>query len=208
MIRKSLWMLSFLVGISNRLIKNIIETKNVIRHILNNILHSGGEYMVFPGVFQLGTPPPTKNSSDKIDVQELKYNLNVLNISSDTLVLIIIAIVLNLYYVYKSKVDICDTLNNTSCGKKMPDASSIPEFGNFMFLYITAVFLVINYDDYMRKLNVPCDKRDKVAITKAYNAFVAALLAYIAAVISRRNYDIDHMVESQKGNTGTQFNAI
>lgn len=99
--------------------------------------------MVFPGVFQIGTPTTKKSSSGQVDTQELKYNLNVLNISSDTLVLIIIAIVLNLYYIYRSKVDICDTLNNTSYGKNMPDVSNIPEFANFMFLYITAVFYML-----------------------------------------------------------------
>lgn len=162
--------------------------------------------MVFPGVFQIGTPTTKKSSSGQVDTQELKYNLNVLNISSDTLVLIIIAIVLNLYYIYRSKVDICDTLNNTSYGKNMPDVSNLPEFANFMFLYITAVFLAINYEDYMRKANAPCDKRDNVAIAKSYNAFVAALLAYIATVISRKNYDIDQRVNSKQGNSGTQIN--
>lgn len=162
--------------------------------------------MVFPGVFQLDTPTIIKSSSEQVNTQELKYNLNVLNISSDTLVLIIIAIALNLYYIYRSKIDICDALNNTTCGKNLPDVSGIPEFGNFMFIYITAVFLVINYDDYMRKVNVPCDKRDKVAIAKSYNAFVAALLAFIASVVSRRNYDIDNAVNSQQNNNGTQIN--
>lgn len=161
--------------------------------------------MVFPGVFQINTPVVAKGSNEEVDKKELLYNLNALNISSDTLVLIIIAISLNLYFVYKSKLDVCNTLNNTKCGQCLPDASWIPEFGNFMFIYITAVFLVINYDDYMRKVNAPCDKRDKVAIAKAYNAFVAAILAFIAAVISRRNYDIDHIVEGQK-NDGTQIN--
>lgn len=162
--------------------------------------------MVFPGVFQLTSPVTTKSSSNQVDTQELKYNLNILNISSDTLVLIIIAIALNLYFIYRSKIDICDTLNNTNYGQNMPNVSGIPEFANLMFLYITAVFLVINYNDYVRKANVPCDKRDEVAIAKAYNAFIASLLAYIATVISRRNYDIDHMVGVQQQSNDTQIN--
>lgn len=162
--------------------------------------------MVFPEFFQLASPVTTRRSSNQVDTQELKYNLNILNISSDTLVLIIIAIALNLYFIYRSKIDICDTLNNTNYGQSMPDVSGIPEFANLMFLYITSVFLVINYDDYMRKANAPCDKRDEVAIAKAYNAFVAALLAYIATVISRRNYNIDHMVGAQQESSDTQIN--
>lgn len=162
--------------------------------------------MVFPGVFQLAAMVPTKSSNNQVDTQELKYNLNILNISSDTLVLIIIAIALNLYYIYRSKIDICDALNNTNYGQGMPDVSDIPEFTNLMFLYITSVFLVINYDDYMRKANAPCDKRDEVAITKAYNAFVASLLTYIATVISRRNYNIDHMGGAQQESIDTQIN--
>lgn len=161
--------------------------------------------MVFPGVFQLETQPISKDSSEQAKVQELKYNYNVLSVSSDTLVLILIAISLNLYYVNKSKVDICDTLNNTKCSSNLPDASKIPEFANFMFIYITSVFLVINYEDYMKKLSVPCEKRDKITIEKSYNAFVASLLAFIAAVISRRNYDIDNAIKGQQNND-TQIN--
>lgn len=154
--------------------------------------------MVFPGGFQFGLPRVTSNSWEQTDKQQLKYYLNIFNISYDTLILIIIAISLNLVYIYRSRQDTLDILNNTTCGKNQPNVNWIPEFGNLLFLYITAVFLVINFDDYRRKANAPCDKRDEVDIAKAYNAFVAALLAYIATVISRRNYDIDAMVAAQK----------
>lgn len=159
--------------------------------------NSGGEYMVFPGAFQVSAPKFISESNGQIDREELKYYLNIFNISYDTLILIIVAISLNLYYVYRSRIDTLDALNNTSCGKNQPSVEWIPEFGNMLFLYITAVFLIINYDDYMRKVNAPCDKRDEVAIAKAYNAFFAALLAYIAAVISRRNYDIDVVLRNR-----------
>lgn len=157
--------------------------------------------MVFPGVFQLNSGETQKDASGQVDKKGLLYNLNVLNISSDTLVIIIIGIALNLYYIYRSKIDICDILNNTEYGKNLPDVSGIPELGNFIFLYVTSVFVVINYDEYMRKINVAPDKRDNVAIVKAYNAFVASLLALIASVVSRRNYDIDNALDLQESDT-------
>lgn len=156
--------------------------------------------MFFPGIFQIGTPVATNGANKNTEIQDLKYNINVLNVSFDTLVLILIAAGLNLYYVYKLRADACDTLNNTNFAKGLPDESKIPEFVNFLFLYSTSVFFLVNYDDYRNKVNVPCNKRNQVEITKAYNGVVSSLLVYIASVISRRNFDINSAVNMQQGN--------
>lgn len=148
--------------------------------------------MNFTGVFDEDTQKSTNSSGGQINTKELLENLKSINLSFDTVIIILIAIILNLYYIYRTRIDLLDVINSTECGANLPNVSKLPEFANTLFLYSTAVFLMINYNDYIKKTMISPNKRDVVAIEKSYNTFFASILAYIATVISRRNFDIDN----------------
>ncbi len=156
--------------------------------------------MVFTGVSGDSAQQTTSTNTSNVDRDELLSQLGTLNLYFNTLTILLVGVLLNLYYIYRSRVDLLDIINGTDCGANMPNVTKIPEFTNLLFLYITAVFLVIDYNNYVNKTSVPCEDRDEVAIAKAYNSLFAALLAYIASIINRRNYDIDNSVSQTSSN--------
>lgn len=149
--------------------------------------------MNFTGVFDEDAQRATSSSAEQINTEEVLQNLKSINLSFNTVIIILIAIILNLYYIYRTRVDLLDVINRTKCGANLPNVSKLPEFANTLFLYSTAVFLMINYNDYIKKTMISPNKRDEVAIEKSYNTFFSSILAYIATVISRRNFDIDNI---------------
>lgn len=124
----------------------------------------------------------------KDNYEDLVKELNQLNISFDTLLVILLAVILNIYYIYFSKVKVLDKINNTKCAEHLVDGTKIPRISNEMFLYSTAVFLEINFNNYE---NVIKDKEsDEKSINKAYKQFFSTILVLIATILSRSNLEI------------------
>ena len=53
----------------------------------------------------------------KDNYEDLVKELNQLNISFDILLVILLAVILNIYYIYFSKVKVLDKINNTKCNR-------------------------------------------------------------------------------------------
>ena len=68
-------------------------------------------------------------------MDELLNELETLDLSMDTILVFILAIALNYYYVYYSKVQVLDQLNNTNFADSLFDASKIPIRANAMIIY-------------------------------------------------------------------------
>ena len=138
------------------------------------------------------TANQTNNTSSNTttSTEELIAQLETLNLSLDTLKVILLAVLLNYYFVYYTKVTVLDTLNETKCAENLFDASKIPSITNVMFLYATGIFLNINYEAYVKINSVQGANRDTNAINKAYKAFFSSLLILIATAISRSNIEV------------------
>ena len=133
----------------------------------------------------------TGNSAEnEIDYEALIAQVNQLNLSFDTLLVILTAILLNIYYVYYTRTQVLDTINNTKCAELLIDGTKIPRISNAMFLYATAIFLEINYSNYEKLDSVQGEQRDIKAINTAYRAFFSTLLVLIATVMSRSNLEV------------------
>lgn len=133
----------------------------------------------------------TGNSAEnEIDYEALIAQVNQLNLSFDTLLVILTAILLNIYYVYYTRTQVLDTINNTKCAELLIDGTKIPRISNAMFLYATAIFLEINYSNYEKLDSVQGEKRDTKAINTAYRAFFSTLLVLIATAMSRSNLEV------------------
>ena len=133
----------------------------------------------------------TGNSAEnEIDYEALIAQVNQLNLSFDTLLVILTAILLNIYYVYYTRTQVLDTINNTKCAELLIDGTKIPRISNAMFLYATAIFLEINYSNYEKLDSVQGEQRDIKAINTAYRAFFSTLLVLIATARSRSNLEV------------------
>lgn len=130
------------------------------------------------------------STESEIDYEALIAQVNQLNLSFDTLLIILTAILLNIYYVYYTRTQVLDTLNNTKCAECLIDGTKIPKISNTMFLYATGIFLEINYSNYEKLNLVQGEDRDTSAINKAYRAFFSTLLVLIATAMSRSNLEV------------------
>ncbi len=89
-----------------------------------------------------------KNNESSVSEEELFKQLNILNISYDSLLLILVAIILNIEFVSGERAKLLDQLNNTNISDSLPDLSRIPIISNEIFLLVTSIFLFINYFKY------------------------------------------------------------
>ena len=130
------------------------------------------------------------STEGEVDYEALIEQVNQLNLSFDSLLVVLIAILLNIYYIYYTRTQVLDTINNTKCAELLIDGTKIPKITNTMFLYTTAIFLEINYSNYEKLNSVQGNKRDINAINKAYRAFFSTLLVLIATALSRSNLEV------------------
>ena len=122
---------------------------------------------------------------------ELIQQLQTLNLSIGTIYVILIAIFLNLEYVYGERLKILDALNGTKCSENQTDKGDNPRISNRLFLYATAIFLIINWQG-LQKVSQSNDNTIEGIKNKkrAYNSFFASLLIFIATLISGNNFNL------------------
>lgn len=128
-----------------------------------------------------------KNNESSVSEEELFKQLNILNISYDSLLLILIAVILNIEFVSGERAKILDQLNNTNISDSLPDLSRIPIISNEIFLLVTSIFLFINYDAYETAVEDEVSQRDQ---SKAFRAFISTFLILVATSISRGNLEV------------------
>lgn len=128
-----------------------------------------------------------KNNESSVSEEELFKQLNILNISYDSLLLILVAIILNIEFVSGERAKLLDQLNNTNISDSLPDLSRIPIISNEIFLLVTSIFLFINYDAYETSIEDEVSQRDKI---KAFRAFISSFLVLVATSISRGNLEV------------------
>lgn len=124
------------------------------------------------------------NSND-----ELMKQLAVLNLSIETLEVIILAVFLNINFLKWQKEKLLDDINGTDFSKESPNLSGTPKLTNLMFIYTSSVFLGINYNAYKDIALVTGKKRNQVAIKKAWRSFLSSILNLISLIIGVDNLD-------------------
>ncbi|ACD52318.1 UNVERIFIED_ORG: hypothetical protein B2H98_11300 [Clostridium botulinum] len=131
----------------------------------------------------------SSNESTNTSKSQLIQQLQTLNLSIGTIYVILIAIFLNLEYVYGERLKLLDQLNGTKYSENQSDKGDNPEISNRMFLYATAIFLLINWKNLQQVLAT--DDNSETGLKnkrKAYNSFLASLLIFIATLINRNNF--------------------
>ena len=132
----------------------------------------------------------SQNNANVPNRDELISQLGTLNLSIDTLYIIILATLLNLYYLYSLRAGVSDQLFDTNESENFIDTKNFPRITNAMFLYSTGVFLNINYRGLEEARRASRETNDKRAVIRAWKSFLASLLIFIATAISRDNLEL------------------
>ncbi|WP_368244048.1 hypothetical protein [Clostridium tertium] len=132
----------------------------------------------------------SQNNANVPNRDELLSQLGTLNLSIDTVYIIVLATLLNLYYLYSLRAGVSDQLFNTNESENFIDTKNFPRITNAMFLYSTGVFLNINYKGLEDARRVSRETNDKRAVIRAWKAFLSSLLIFIATAISRDNLEL------------------
>ncbi|MGG7143069.1 hypothetical protein ACQPVP_06345 [Clostridium nigeriense] len=122
--------------------------------------------------------------------EELLEELGIIDLSIDLVTIIVIATILNLYYVHSLKAQILDELFNTDFKENFIDTTSFPRLTNTMFLFTTGMFLILNYtllqESKMEHIN-DCNNKEVIS---SYKSFLASIFTFLAVTISRDNLEI------------------
>lgn len=129
------------------------------------------------------------SSNSEID-SELIRQLGVLNLSINTIYIIVLAIFMNINYLYISRGRLLDEINGTNYMENAPDVSDAPRIANKLFLYATGVFLEINFEQLQVVSSVTGEDRDEKAIMNASNNLLSSLLIFIATGISHNTLNL------------------
>lgn len=126
-------------------------------------------------------------NNDQIPDSELLKQLNILNISYNGLLMILFAIFLNIQYVGGERTKVLDKLNNTNISECLPDLNDLRKISNEIFLFVTTIFLFINYDGYETALeNEASPKEQRIA----FKSFISTFLVLVATSISKTNLEV------------------
>ncbi|CDM69034.1 putative membrane protein [Clostridium bornimense] len=126
----------------------------------------------------------SSNSDISYPDSELIRQLGVLNLSINTIYIIVLAIFMNINYLYDSRGRLLDEINGTNYMENAPDFSDAPRIANKLFLYATGVFLEINFEELQVVSSMTGEDRDEKAIRNANNNLLSSLLIFIATGIS------------------------
>lgn len=127
-----------------------------------------------------------QNNSETI--YELYEQLGIINLSIDTIFVIVAAISLNIKFLMWSKVGVLDKINNTKNAKEIGDLSELPKVANLMYIYATGIFLLINYSNFQNISSLK--ETTKRQECKAWKAFLSSLLIFIATGLTKDNLEI------------------
>ena len=122
--------------------------------------------------------------------EELLKELGIINLSLETVKVIVFATLLNLYYVYSLKAQTIDALCDTDLSSNFGDTTNFPRITNDIFLYTTGVFLTLNYTLFQESVSEHKDDLDNKEVGSARRSFLASLFTFLAVTLSRNNLEL------------------
>lgn len=122
--------------------------------------------------------------------EELLKELGIINLSLETVQVIVFATLLNLYYVYSLRAQTIDALCDTDLSNNFIDTTNFPRITNDIFLYTTGVFLTLNYTLFQEIACEHKDDLDNKEVGAARRSFLASLFTFLAVTLSRNNLEL------------------
>ena len=130
------------------------------------------------------------DSTETTNREELLKELDILNLSSNTIVIVILATLLNYYYVHSLKAKVLDELFNTNFEEDFVDTTNFPKIVNTLFLYTTGVFLTLNYTLLQESKCEHINDLNNKEVMASWKSFLASLFTFLAVIISRDNLEL------------------
>lgn len=127
------------------------------------------------------------NSNSTITDEEknqLIKQIGITNLSEFGIILIIYASILNILYLEWQKVKISDQLNSTNYADTLQDLTEVPKGANVIYLFVTAIFTGILFDNYKTALSQTGKNRNEKEIRDTYKNFIAILLILLATTMN------------------------
>lgn len=122
--------------------------------------------------------------------QELFKELGIINLSIDLVTIVVVATILNLYYVYSLKAQILDELYSTNFSDNFIDTTNFSKITNTMFLFATGMFLILNYTLLQESKCEHKNDYNNEEVVSSYKSFLSSLFTFLAVIISRDNLDL------------------
>ena len=110
--------------------------------------------------------------------------IGIANLSELGISLIIYASILNILYIEWQKVRIADQLNSTNYAETLQDLTEVPKGANTIYLFVTAIFTGILFDNYKTALSQTGENRSEKEIRDTYKSFIAILLILLATTMN------------------------
>lgn len=139
---------------------------------------------------RVGTSTGGEEESGTPSREELLKELGIINLSLETVQVIVFATLLNLYYVYSLRAQTIDALCNTDLSDNFIDTTNFPRITNDIFLYTTGVFLILNYTLFQEIACEHKDDLDNKEVGAARRSFLASLFTFLAVTLSRNNLEL------------------
>lgn len=127
------------------------------------------------------------NSNSTITDEEknqLIKQIGITNLSEFGIILIIYASILNILYLEWQKVKISDQLNSTNYADTLQDLTEVPKGANTIYLFVTAIFTGILFDNYKTALSQTGENRNEKEIRDTYKNFIAILLILLGTTMN------------------------
>ena len=127
------------------------------------------------------------NSNSTITDEEknqLIKQIGITNLSEFGISLIIYASILNILYLEWQKVRISDQLNSTNYADTLQDLTEVPKGANTIYLFVTAIFTGILFDNYRTALSQTGENRDEKEISDSYKRVISILLILLGTTIN------------------------
>lgn len=131
----------------------------------------------------------TTTADISISNEEFMKQLKILNLSIDTLYVVLLGISLNINYLKGEKIKILDAINKSNLSEGLPDLTKTNRITSIMFLYSSGIFLDINYKAFKEASSVKGNKRNVKLVRRTWKSYLASLLTFIASAISRDNLE-------------------
>ena len=128
----------------------------------------------------------SNNNSTITDEEKnaLIKQIGIANLSELGISLIIYASILNILYLEWQKVRIADQLNSTNYAETLQDLTEVPKGVNTIYLFVTAIFTGILFDNYKTALSQTGENRSEKEIRDTYKSFIAILLILLATTMN------------------------
>ena len=128
----------------------------------------------------------SNNNSTITDEEKnaLIKQIGIANLSELGISLIIYASILNILYLEWQKVRIADQLNSTNYAETLQDLTEVPKGPNTIYLFVTAIFTGILFDNYKTALSQTGENRSEKEIRDTYKSFIAILLILLATTMN------------------------